>query len=52
MASQNPSQAHLVALHLIYQKVVEEYHPFADYLGFEDTPEGTVICYRSTFFTR
>jgi hypothetical protein len=49
MTSQNPSQAHLVALHLIYQKVVEEYHPFADYLGFEDTPEGTVICYRSTF---
>jgi hypothetical protein len=49
MASQNPSQAQLIALHLVYKNIVEEYHPFADYIGFEDTPEGTVVCYRSTF---
>lgn len=38
--------ASVILLHRLFSSIVEKYHPLAEYIGFQDTDEGIVICYR------
>lgn len=35
-------------LHRMFGEVVAQYHPFADYLGFDDCEQGFIVYYRGS----
>lgn len=35
-----------IVMHRIFAEIVNQYHPFAEYVGYQDGEDGFIICYR------
>ncbi|MEM8779370.1 MAG: hypothetical protein AAGF26_10970, partial [Cyanobacteria bacterium P01_G01_bin.49] len=35
-----------IVMHQMFAEVVASYHPFADYIGYQEAADGFIICYQ------
>jgi hypothetical protein len=35
-----------IVMHRMFAEIVANYHPFAEYIGYQDAEEGFIICYQ------
>lgn len=35
-----------IVMHRMFEEIVATYHPFAEYIGYQDAEDGFIICYR------
>lgn len=37
-----------IVMHRMFAEIVADYHPFAEYLGYQEAEDGFIICYQGS----